>query len=448
MSPSALRSRPHALVVALVASALIASACTSTTDNGTATETTSTTSTTEAIVPSTLPIIDEAPSAPVNVVVVDTSDGSIELAWDEDRTGDVTGYEISRVSPAGRTERFTVDTASWLDTGLEDGDVYTYQIVAIGPGGQSDRSDAVTARVGVDTNAPAKPGRPAVVSDSEAAVELAWAPSSDISGIDNYILTRTIDGESTEVTVNEPAWVDDVAAGVIVTYSVRAIDGAGNESEESRSVTVLAGAATDQVIIVVSAIGDPASDPQTERLRGALLDAGFSVTWFEDDVFDSNLTRSDDVVLLLGDVEGDPFDWNLFATDSTIIALKSIFLEAAKITDNPPKLDRLAQLDYLPAGGEPREVVITTTGRPRPSAYIPLNEQIPDLEVWGRPVWSDDIAVMGLIREGAQLANEKAAKGCRAFFPGSATSLAEQTDDAWSLLVEFVGEISDAYRAS
>jgi len=175
-----------------------------------------------------------------------------------------------------------------------------------------------------------------------------------------------------------------------------------------------------------------------------LLDGGYTVTWFEDDIFDSNITSADDLVVLLGDVEGEGFDWNIFATDSTVVGLKSMFVQAAGITENPPKLDRLAQFDYVPAGGDEREVVLTSTGRPKPVVYIPDVEQLEALEVWGRPVWSDSIAVAGLVPAGGELADERAAKGCRAFFPGNTESLAEFSDEGWDVLIDFISQVDEA----
>lgn len=423
----------------LMAVGMLTAGCTGS-DTATPVETTTTES---ALVTDTSPVIDETPAPPTGLTVVSTADGTIELVWEPSRSDAVTGYEITRV---GRsiTERVSIDETFYRDSGLTDDDVYTYSVAAVGPGGTSARSDSVTARVGVDENPPSVPGRPRVVDSPDATVVLEWSESSDISGVTNYVIERTIAGETEELTATDPELLDDVDPGIVATYAVAAIDGNGNRSELSRSVTLLTGSASDRLIIVVSGTSDPAADPDTDRLRGLLFDAGFVVSWFDDRAFDSNLTSSDDVILLLGDVEADGFDWNVFSTDSDVIGLKSMFMEASGLTENPPKLDRLSQLDYLPPGGEAREVILTATGRPKPVVYIPENEQLPDFEVWGRPVWSDSIAVAGLIPEGGLLANDKPAPGCRAFFPGNSASLAEQTDDGWALLVEFIDAVDTA----
>lgn len=434
------RSRPKGLAALFAAVALLSAACSGSTPSDDASPTTS--SEGPVVTAEPLPEIDEAPSAPVGLVVVNTNDGAIELAWDQSRDGSVEEYEVARVSPAGATERFTVSGPSFLDSGLQDGDIFTYQVFAIGPGGKSEGTLGVTAQVGTDDNAPKRPGRPNVV-ESQDGVTLQWNPVSDVSGIETYVVSRMIDGQTATFEIgDQTTFTDDVESGIVVTYSVQVVDRALNVSDPSRSVTLLTGTAADRVVIVVSNESEPTNTPATNRLQQELLAAGFTLTWFEDDAFDSNITSSDDVVLLLGDVKGDGFDWNIFGTDSTVIGLKSMFVEAAGITENPPKLDRLAQLDYVPPGAAPREVSMTVTARPKPVVYIPANEQLRSFETWARPVWSDDIAVAGLILEGGELANEKPAPGCRAFFPGNPESLTEQTDDAWELLLRFIDDVA------
>lgn len=420
---------------------IAASACTGGSNGDDQQAVTTTTPEAPPITAEPLPDIDPAPGIPTGLIVVRSGDGAIEIGWDVSRDDTVTGYEITRVSPSGNTERFEIGVPSYVDEGLEDGDIYTYQVKAISSGGTSDGSEPVTAKVGVDNNPPKTPSRPVLV-ESQAGVELSWSEVNDLSGIDSYIVTRTIGDETIELdAATTNSLFDDVEPGLIVTYSVRAVDGAGNESEESRKTTVLSGTAANGVVVVVSAEPTPESSAPTARLERDLLEAGYTITWFEDQLFDANVTTADDIVLLLGDVQGEGFDWNIFATDATVVGLKSMFVQASGLTENPPKLDRLAQLDYLGPGTTAREVSLTNNGRPKPVVYIPPNEIIPSMETWARPVWSDDIAVAGLIPKDGELANEKPAPGCRAFFPGNAGSLAENTEPAWDLLIEFVGDI-------
>ena len=389
--------------------------------------------------------VPEEPSAPVGLVVTANAAGSVTLGWDESRDESVTGYEVTRVGSIGTTEMFATTEPTFTDGDLTDGDVFTYTVTAINDAGASERSEALPVQVGVDANPPTRPGTPTTVESTEG-VSITWRTSTDFSGIDRYIVTRILNGETTEIDTVDPMLFDDVAVGQTLSYAVRAVDGSGNESENSRFVTILSGTASDGVIVVVSTHADPAADPNTARLQEALLNAGYVVTWFEDDVFDSNITTSDDVVLLLGDVEGQGFDWNLFGTDAHTIALKGIFFEASGFLDAPPRTRRLGQIAYNPPGEDQRFLQLALVDRPRPSPIIPLLQQLPDLEVWGTPAETAEEAIAGLLRPGGELANEREAPACRAFFPGNADALAQQTQAGWDLLIEFVDTISDTCR--
>ena len=442
------REKSSARVLLFGVLCLIAAACTSGEPAREAVDTTTTTTTTEApeeVEVAEIPEIDEAPSTPAGLVVAANEGGEVTLQWDDSRDESVTGYELTRVASIGGSDVFETTETTFTDSELNDGDIFTYSVAAVGSGGTSDRSEPVSVLVGTDTDAPSRPGTPRTVESADG-VSLTWRASTDFSGIDRYVVTRILDGETTEIEAPEPMLEDDIAAGQVVTYAVRAVDGAGNESENTRNVTLLSGTAADGVIVVVSAIADPATDEDSTRLRSALLEQGYTVTWFEDEVFDSNITTSDDLVLLVGDVEGQGFDWNLFGTDAHTITLKSIFLVSSGITVDPPKLDRLTQIDYAPPGEDPRAVTLTFVERPRVSVAIPELELIPDLEVWATQAGASDVTVAGLIQTGGELANEREAPGCRAFFPGHPDSLGEQGDAGWDTLVEFVDSVSNTCR--
>ncbi len=430
---------------------LVAAACTGGEAASPAPEETTTTTTAEdgpveeVEVEEEIPEVPEEPTAPVGLVVTANEAGSVTLEWDESRDETVTGYEVTRIASIGGSERFATTDPIFTDDGLNDGDVFTYTVAAINEAGASDRSEPVPVQVGIDTNSPSRPGTPRTVESTEG-VEINWRASTDFSGIDGYIVTRILNGETTELESPEPTLFDDIDAGQIVSYSVRAVDGAGNESDDSRIVTLLSGTAADDVVVVVSTQSDPAADTNTARLQQELLDAGYTVTWFEDDVFDSNVTTSQDLVLLLGDVEGQGFDWNLFGTDANVIALKSLFFVASGFVETSPRFDRLTDIAYNPPGEEQRFLPLTNTDEPNRTPFIPLLQQLPDLEVWATPSSTAELAVAGLIRTGGELANENEAPGCRAFFPGHNDALAQQSEAGWGLLIDFVDGVSQACR--
>lgn len=73
--------------------------------------------------------------------------------------------------------------------------------------------------------------------------------------------------------------------------------------------------------------------------------------------------------------------------------------------------------------------------------FLPLIEQIPDLEVWMTPSFSAESAIAGIIPEGGILASGREAPGCRAFYPGNTNALAETTAEGYALLVDFVEDV-------
>lgn len=382
------------------------------------------------------------PTAPSGLRIVSTTEGTIEIAWDESREDGVSSYLIIRSGVGGASSRIDVTGNSYTDSGHEDGDVFSYRVVAIRDGLESAPSETVTAQVGVDTNPPRRPGRPEITEEAGAQT-LVWTSTDDVSGIANYVLIREVDGVVTEIEVpgTETSYSDDLPAGTVATYAVVAVDGGGNVSEPSRNTTLLTGTAADRVVVVVSAQAEAGATTETARLERELLEAGYTISWFEDEFFDSNVTTGEDIVLLLGDVAGDGFDWNVFATDATVIGLKASFIQAGGFLDTPPKLDRVAQVTYDSPDDPARVVSLTTTTRPLPVVYLPANEQLPDLDVWAYPAWSDTIAVAGIIEQGGELATGRLATGCRAFFPGNTGSLAETSTAGWELLIEFVGDV-------
>lgn len=388
-----------------------------------------------------LPDIETELVTPRNLTIVSTLDGTIELEWDEALAGNVTGYEVLRSASGGRTDTFRVDDNSFSDAGLEDEDVFSYRVVALTETGRSELSDSITAQVGRDSDPPRRPGRPEVVENASGQL-LSWSPTTDVSGIAGYIVTREIDGVVTELEAGtDTVLQDNVVAGTVVTYAVIALDGSDNRSEPSRNTTLLTGTPSDNVIVVVSAQAEAGNTFATGRLERELLERGYTISWFEDQVFDSNVTSGDDIVLLLGDVVGQGFDWNVFAHDATVIGLKSSFIQAGGFLDTLPKLDRIQQFSYDSPAGAARVVTNTTEAEPSPVVFLPLIEQIPDLEVWMTPSFSAESAIAGIIPEGGILASGREAPGCRAFYPGNTNALAETTAEGYALLVDFVEDV-------
>ena len=394
-----------------------------------------------------VPVSNLEPTSPSGLTVLSTADGTIELEWEASREDGVSLYRVLRTASGSRPQQFDVEATTFSDTGLDDGDIFSYRVVAIRGSEESEPSETVIAQVGIDTNPPQRPGQPEIV-ETAAAQSLTWTGTRDVSGIDRYVLNREVDGVVTELDAGpEIAFEDDLPAGTIATYSVVAVDGAGNASEASRSTTLLTGTPSDRLVVVVSAQADAGDNEDTARLERELLENGYRISWFEDGVFDSNNTTSEDLILLLGDIEGQGFDWNVFFTDATVVGLKAPFVQAAGFIAEPPKLDRVAQLTYVSPENGSRVVSHTTINEPRPVTFLLPAEQVEDLQVFALPAWSDVLAIGGIIPQGGELATGDPAIGCRAFFPGNIDSLAETSTAGYEVLLEFVSDVANTCGA-
>lgn len=160
---------------------------------------------------------------------------ALTLSWTAsiDNVG-VTGYRVSR----NGTLLGTVTGLSYADQTAVSGQTYTYSVVALDAAGN--QSIAATRQVTVaDTVAPTAPtGLVATVSGT--SVTLSWAASTDNVGVTGYRVSR---GGALVGSPAIPGFTDTTAlAGQTYTYSVVAVDAAGNQSQAaSIQVTVGSG---------------------------------------------------------------------------------------------------------------------------------------------------------------------------------------------------------------
>ena len=83
---------------------------------------------------------------------------------------------------------------------------------------------------GTDTTPPTIPGTPTATAVSSTRIDLSWAASTDAVGVSGYRIFRN--GSTTPLaTVTATNYSDTgLAASTTYTYTVRAFDAAGNES--------------------------------------------------------------------------------------------------------------------------------------------------------------------------------------------------------------------------
>jgi chitodextrinase len=181
-------------------------------------------------------VIDStAPGAPGAITATAITDRSVTLAWPAatDNVG-VTGYKIFRNS----VQVGTSATASYTDSGLTPSTAYTYAVVAYdAAGNQSTASPnkAVTTQA-ADTVAPGAPGAPTASAITSSSLALAWAAATDNYGVAQYQVFRN----GVQVGVSSGATFADsgLTPATAYSYTVKALDAAGNVSAASASTSV------------------------------------------------------------------------------------------------------------------------------------------------------------------------------------------------------------------
>lgn len=187
------------------------------------------------------PVDTQAPTAPSSLASTATTSTSVSLVWNaaSDNIG-VTGYKVYN----GNTLVTTVSgsTLNYNVTGLTANTDYTFTVKAADAAGNlSNASNAVNVTTNptvADTEAPTAPSNLRVNGNpTSASVSLAWNPSTDNVGVTGYKIYRdsslagTVSGATSNYTVA------GLSPNTAYTFTVHAIDAAGNESSASNSVS-------------------------------------------------------------------------------------------------------------------------------------------------------------------------------------------------------------------
>ncbi len=187
-----------------------------------------------------------APSVPGALRTTSVSSTQIDLAWDAstDTGGSgMAGYRVYRdgalISSTG-----VVAATVYADTGLAAGNSYAYTVRAVdGAGNVSADSNklVVSTTSNADTTPPSAPGALSGTATSASQVSLTWKASTDsgTSGLAGYRVYRGGALVSGTVLVTGNSYNDTgLAANTAYAYYVRAVDGAGNVSANSNTVSV------------------------------------------------------------------------------------------------------------------------------------------------------------------------------------------------------------------
>lgn len=182
-------------------------------------------------------VTPQTPTAPTNVAASGKTENSITLTWTASDSEGVTGYEIWR----NGSKIGTTTTTSYTDTGLTAGTTYVYAIKAFNAAGNvsaASSSLSVKTEDGGDTQPPTAPTALAESAKTANSVTLSWTASTDNVGVTGYDiyngsnLAGSVAGTVTSFTVN------GLTPSTTYSFTVKAKDAAGNESNPSQALSV------------------------------------------------------------------------------------------------------------------------------------------------------------------------------------------------------------------
>jgi chitodextrinase/putative cell wall-binding protein len=183
----------------------------------------------------------------------------IGLAWPaaSDNVGIATYRVMRRAGTAEFAEVASIPagTRTFADSGLTPGTSYTYRLDAVdAAGNRASGPQGTQATVSLDAAPPAWPSTRNLVERNlaQTTVRLAWTQATDNVAVTGY---RVFRGTTLIGSTPPDVRVIDVAgltAGTRYTFSVQAIDAAGNQSTDGPSLTIETPAASDATPVAIS----------------------------------------------------------------------------------------------------------------------------------------------------------------------------------------------------
>jgi peptidoglycan/xylan/chitin deacetylase (PgdA/CDA1 family) len=309
--------------------------------------------------PSTAAVTSDTtpPSVPQELRGTSLDRRYVQLSWQassDDRPGTIR-YRVFRnnVRVASVTARQYLDRAPSVGR-------YEYKVRAVDvAGNKSAFTPPITVRAvrdaSVDTVAPSVPTSVSAEPIGQRRIRLGWQPSSDDRA--GAILYRILRDGLRIATVTDPTYVDSLPAETDNTYTVRAVDAAGNVSAHSASVTQRA------LVSIYPWAGKVYSSGSRVAARVALT--------FDDCYSVNNLRRIVSVLREYGAAA------TFFPVAEAVIPAPDLWADIA--TDFPignhtlthPNLTRRTpeQIDYQISAA--RELIESTTGRPMLRVFRP-----------------------------------------------------------------------------
>lgn len=177
------------------------------------------------------------PSTPTNLAgTAGTNQASLTWTASTDNVG-VTGYKVYR----GGQLVGTPVGPSYTDTGLANGTAYVYTVAAVDAMGNTSPVSGSVTVTPRDTLAPTIPGGITLTKNNQQhSITVGWNASTDNVAVVKYRVYRKTNSGS-YVLVSQPtgtSYTDlDLANGKTYTYTVEALDAAGNVSAQAPAVS-------------------------------------------------------------------------------------------------------------------------------------------------------------------------------------------------------------------
>jgi chitodextrinase len=206
-----------------------------------------------------------APSTPTGLTATAVSSSRIDLAWtaSTDNVG-VTGYRVYR---NGTFLTALGNVTTFQNTGLSASTTYSYRVDAIDAAGNASglsTTASATTQATADTTAPSTPTGLTATAVSSSQINLSWSASTDNVGVTGYRVYRN--GTLLTTLGNVTSYQNTgLSASTTYSYTVQAIDAAGNASGQSApdSATTQAQTANGTAILT----WDPVTAPNLAGYR-------------------------------------------------------------------------------------------------------------------------------------------------------------------------------------
>ena len=262
------------------------------------------------------PTCSSSPSAPASISASATSTSQISLTWSSVTPPSNCSVTYS-VFRGGSQIATGLTTVSFTDTGLSPSTAYSYTVKAVDAAGSSAASNTASATTLTppDTQAPSAPAGLSASNVTTTSVALSWTSSTDNIGVVSYDVY--LSSSRVLSSAGPSATVSGLSPGTTYTFTVRALDGAGNVSQTSSALSVTTVPTSD--VTPPSAPGNLAwaSDSGTVTLTWTASTDDFGVTAYE--LFYGNFSLgsfSDTVLSLIGFKAGTPYTFTVKAHDA------------------------------------------------------------------------------------------------------------------------------------